>query len=418
MQKQQMSLDFSTNSDGGEILTRPLAFRSRPINFEQYAGQSNPLKMIQSLDLNNLPHLVFWGPPGCGKTTLAHVLAKHAELELYAFSAVLSGVAELRKLINSVLDMKKMYGKKSIIFIDEIHRFNKGQQDALLPYLEQGDFILFGATTEYPQTSLNRAVISRVKPVELSKLTDKDIQNILNQACEGESIECPDKFLELIAKLANGDARYALNNLESLIGIEDYQSMDIAEYETKLLENARHYDKNSNRHYDVVSAFIKSIRGSDVNAAILWLAVMLDGGEDPVFVARRLMISASEDIGNADPRAIQMANSAHYAVSNVGMPEARIILAQAVTYLAQAPKSNASYLAIDSALDFVRSNPTIEVPGHLRGTGPEKKNYQYAHSFHNHYVDQVYQPTDQEFFESSEMGYEKMQQDYMNKIKK
>ncbi len=413
--KKQIGL-FEDNSKDSSA---PLAYKLRPKTLESFQGQKKILKRLQSLNYNNLPHIIFWGPPGCGKTTLANILTNEAELELYSFNAVLGGVNDLRKLITQAIELKNLHGKTGVIFIDEIHRFNKAQQDALLPYLEKGDFILFGATTEYPQTSLNKAILSRVQVWGFEKLSKGEILEILLTANTETQLEIDKNIIEYIASFSNGDARSALNNLELLTHNKDQiSSMSIEEIKEKIFNTQREYDKNSDRHYDVISAFIKSIRGSDVDAAILWLAVMLDGGETPEFIARRLIISASEDIGNADPRALQMATNAHYGIKNIGMPEARLILAQATTYLAQAPKSNASYEAINQALQYVRNNPTIEVPSHLRNNHPDNKNYKYPHSYTNHWTPQEYHPSHLKFFNSSGLGYEKMQNDYLDKVRK
>ena len=399
--------------------TTPLAFRARPESLNEYMGQESLLRRLEVLDFNNLPHLIFWGPPGCGKTTIAHILARQTGLELFAFNAVLGGVAELRKIIQQAMELTHLQGKRSIIFIDEIHRFNKGQQDALLPHLEKGDFILFGATTEYPQTSLNRAIISRVQVIELKALSEEDIFKILSNAAINEDLVLSEKVLRFLASFSNGDARAALNNLEILNqNREQIEGLTLEEIKREILNLTRTYDKDSDRHYDVISAFIKSVRGSDVNAAITWLAVMLDGGEDIEFIARRLIILASEDIGNADPQALQVATNTHYAIKNIGMPEARILLAQATSYLALAPKSNASYLAINEALAYVRENPTIEVPTLLRNKHPDKVHYQYPHSFASHWVEQKYLPESVKtrFYKSSNQGYEKQQDSYIEQL--
>jgi putative ATPase len=400
-----------------ESAQKPLAFTVRPQDLSALAGQEAIHRRLDHLNIEKLPHIVFYGPPGTGKTTLANILAQQSELELYSFNAVLGGVNELRALIKSALELKTLSGKRSIIFIDEIHRFNKAQQDALLPHLEMGDFVLFGATTEYPQTSLNKAILSRVQVWPFAKLKTKHIKSILLRALKLEQKELEEEVIDHISEFANGDARSALNSLELILN-QNTENLSLKEIKEQILHSQRSYDRNSDRHYDVISAFIKSIRGSDANAAILWLAVMIEGNEDPIFIARRLLVSASEDIGNADPRALQMATSAITAISQIGMPEARIILAQVTTYLAQAPKSNASYLAIDAALDFVKNNPTIEVPTHLRNKHPDKVKYKYPHSFNNHYVKQSYLPFNNDFFESSNIGYERLQKEYLDKIRR
>ena len=412
MMKDQMGL-FNTDKEK----SAPLAYRVRPETLDLYVGQPQIQKKLKILDLENLPHIVFFGPPGCGKTTIASILAKQVDYEWFEFNAVLGGVNDLRKIIKEAQGLQESTGSKSIIFIDEIHRFNKGQQDALLPYLEKGDFVLFGATTENPNTSLNKAILSRVQRWRLEQLTENDITKLITNTLHTQGQEISLEIIDYLAKHSNGDARSALNQLEVLLqNLDNIQDMKMDEISQTYLFDNRRYDKDSERHYDVISAFIKSVRGSDVNAAIMWLAVMLDGGEDIEFIARRLIILASEDVGNADPRALQIATSSHYAIKNIGMPEARIILAQATTYLANAPKSNASYLAIDAALAYVQENPTVEVPTHLRNHHPDKKNYKYPHSFENHWTKQKYKNNPENFFESSTLGYEKMQDDYLKRI--
>lgn len=413
-------LGLFTNQDNTTNKS-PMAYRFRPNDLKEFVGQSSLQTRLKTLNFKELPHIIFWGPPGCGKTTLANILAQNSGLEIFQFNAVLGGINDLKKIIQKAMDLREIQNIKSIIFIDEIHRFNKSQQDALLPYLEKGDFVLFGATTEYPQTSLNKAIISRVQVWPLQKLATDSILEILEIASLKAGIKLDREIILYIAENANGDARSAINRLELLENIkEQIDHLNLDEIKQKIFNDYREYDKNADRHYDVISAFIKSVRGSDVDAAILWLAVMIDGGEDPEFIARRLIILASEDIGNADPRALQVATNAHYAIKNIGMPEARILLAQATSYLASAPKSNASYLAIDEALRVVRENPTLEVPTHLRNHHPDKKNYRYPHSFDKHWVDQNYLPKEiakNSIYQSSHLGYERMQDENLDKMK-
>jgi len=368
---------------GNQESNQPLALEMRPSSLKDYSGQERLINQLTKL-LPNLPHLILWGPPGSGKTSLAHLFAKMTQYEIYSFNAVSQGIPDLKKLIHKIIENKNMFQKKSILFVDEVHRFNKSQQDALLPHLERSDFLFIGATTEYPKTSLNKAILSRVKLGALEKLSKRNIIEILKRA---DLPEIEDQWLEKIAIYSNGDARIALNLLETINKIKPESESELVEI---LNENSRQYDKSSNRHYDVISAFIKSIRGSDVNAALLWLAVMLDGGEDIEFIARRLIIIASEDIGLVNPNALQVATDTHYAIKNIGMPEARIILSHATISLAQSAKSNKAYLAINKAIEFVQSNPTLEVPPHLKSSGPGRSQYLYPHDYPNNQVDQKY----------------------------
>jgi putative ATPase len=370
----------------------PYSHLMRPVEMKEFAGIDALIKKYPHLNWanhHNLRSLVLTGPSGAGKTTLARLLATSYKADFYKFNAVLGGVNDLKKLIESALKIKHQTGTEAVIFIDEIHRFNKAQQDALLPYIEEGDFVLIGATTEVPKIVLNKALLSRLQIIYLNPISESDISSILAKAVLRFELSVSSEILKTIAHFSNGDARIALNSLEEISKINNPTIEDV---KTLIIENSRAFDKDGNRHYDVISAFIKSMRGSDPNAAILWLAVMIDGGEDPKFIARRLVIFASEDIGNADPTALTLATSALMAVDNIGMPEARIILAQATTYLASTYKSNSSYLAINEALSFVQNHPTIKVPDFLKSSPPPyaEKKYLYPHNYENHHVKQSY----------------------------
>lgn len=381
------TLNQDKSNSKGQVLP-PLAHLSRPEAFSEFIGHEEIFKTYPYLKTKNFPSIILFGPSGTGKTTLARLLAQHSGKEFYKFNAVLGGVADLKKLIAAAEEMREKLGQQAIIFVDEIHRFNKAQQDALLPYIEEGAFTLIGATTENPRVSVNKALLSRMHIVQLKELTPDDIYKILVQTTEKFEMQIDAGLLIVIADFAGGDARVALNTLEAAAKLKNPTKEEI---KSLIIENARAFDKGGNRHYDVISAFIKSMRGSDPQAAIHWLAVMIDGGEDPVFIARRLVIFASEDVGNADPTALTLATSALHSISNIGMPEARIILAQATTYLASTYKSNAAYLAIDQALEYVRSQATIEVPDHLKGHPPkDAQKYLYPHSYENHFVKQNY----------------------------
>ncbi len=383
----------------------PLAFRARPQLIDELKGHGYLFKKFPFLKGNNFPSVIIFGPPGTGKTTLAQILAHESGKEFFRFNAVLGGVNDLKKLIARAEEIKSFHGTESIIFIDEIHRFNKAQQDALLPFVEAGSFTLIGATTENPRRSINRALLSRLQTVELKGLNNGDILEILKQASSKFSIDTTEDILSFISSYSSGDARKALNLLEL---VEKNPKATLKELKPTIVDNSRNYDKSDDRHYDVISAFIKSIRGSDPDAALMWLAVMLDGGEDPVFIARRLVISASEDIGNADIGALPLAVAALQSVQNLGMPEAMHALAQATTYLASTVKSNAAYSAIKEAMDYVRSKETIDTPNHLKNQHPEIKNYKYPHDFEGNFVQQKY-TTEQtpNFYRPTSNGHEK-----------
>jgi len=400
---------------------QPLAERMRPQTLSDFAGQEKILRgaLGKMIAEGQTPSLIFFGEPGTGKTTLAKIIANTTESNFVKVNAALSGIAELRGIVKEAEDQRKFYRRRTILFIDEIHRFNKGQQDFLLPYVEDGRIILIGATTENPFFEVNAALLSRVKIVRLEKLTAADIKKILARAVELEKFSVEERALEIIADFADGDARMALNLLEqaSFSG-----KISVDTLKDLLGEKIRRYDKKGDNHYDTASAFIKSMRGSDPDAAIFYLAKMIDGGEDLKSIARRMVICAAEDVGNADPQALILANAASQAVQFVGLPEARIILAQAVTYIASAPKSNAAYLAIDKALADTQG----DVPKHLRDTHYKGAKtfghgvgYKYPHDFENHFVKQQYLPDEKisaRYYEPTTQGAEAAIKERLEKI--
>jgi len=402
----------------------PLAEKMRPQKLEEFFGQEEILRVIKlMLEGGKLPSMIFFGPPGTGKTTLAKIFSNTLDAEFVKINAALSGVAELRGIVKNA-EIQRKFNRRTILFIDEIHRFNKSQQDFLLPYVEDGRLILIGATTENPFFEINPALLSRVKIIRLSKLTVDDVKKILQRACDFEKIiDVEEKALEIIADFADGDARIALNVLEQL----NFEGGVTVENLRKIWgERLRKYDKSGDVHYDTASAFIKSMRGSDADAAIFYLAKMIDGGEDVKFIARRIVICASEDVGNADPQALILANAAAQAVQFVGLPEARIILAQAVTYIAGAPKSNAAYLAIDAALADVKNSRDVDdVPIHLKDTHYKGskffghgKGYKYPHDFDGHFVKQDYLPKnfrDKRYYQPTCNGYEERIRNYLQR---
>jgi putative ATPase len=390
----------------------PLAARMRPRTLDEVVGQKHILgkgralrALIQSGDISSV---VLWGPAGTGKTTLANVIAGATDAHFAPMSAVTSGVADVRKAIEAAKERLGQQGARTVLFLDEIHRFNKAQQDALLPAVENGWIILVGATTENPSFEVNSPLMSRSLLFRLEPLTEDDIVTLLKRALEtkgrglaGLEVSADEKALAHLAKGAGGDARSAYNALEAaamMVGVGG--TIDLATSEESLQRRALPYDKGGDWHYDVISAFIKSMRGSDPDAAVYWMARMLDAGEDPRFIARRMVIFASEDVGNADPTALQVAVAAHHALEFVGLPEAKLNLSQATIYLSLAPKSNASALAIWKAEEDVKNDGPLPVPPHIRdshapasraiGAG---KGYEYPHS-HGGYVEQSYLPED------------------------
>lgn len=411
---EQVDLFAQANAETRKKMA-PLAARMRPRRLEDIIGQDHilgPGKLLRrAIETDRLSSLIFWGPPGTGKTTLAQVIARVSDRPFAQLNAVTDGIADLRKLIHAAESDLNTYGKQTILFIDEIHRFNKAQQDGLLPAVEKGIVILIGATTQNPYFSLNPALLSRSMIFGLEALDEASIIQLMKRALADRDrglgafdTQVSDEALAHLAHYAQGDARTALNGLELAVlsspaDDQGVRHVDLAVAEESIQRPAVVYDNTGDEHYDIISAFIKSVRGSDTQAAIYYMARMLDAGEDPLFIARRLVILSCEDVGMADPQALVIAQSAADALQFIGMPEGRIILSQACVYLCEAPKSNAAYLAIDKALADVRKGRTGPVPPHLRdahykgakdlGHG---KGYRYPHDYPGHYVDQDYLP--------------------------
>ena len=392
----------------------PLAFRMRPRTLEEYVGQEHVLGkgkiLYRTIKADRLSSIILFGPPGCGKTSLARVISETTKYKFYKINAVTAGVADIKRVVEETKNFMINPAGKSILFIDEIHRFNKLQQDALLPYVENGTVILIGATTENPYFEVNKALISRSMVIKLEPLTTENIFTILKNALTREdglgeyNIKIEDETLKKLAIIANGDVRTALNGLEVAVLTTNMDADGYIHITDEIIKNSVQdrkaiFDKNGESHYDNISAFIKSMRGSDPDAVVFYLARALNGGEDPMFLARRIVICASEDVGLANPQALVVANSAMQAVHMVGMPEARIILSEAAIYVALSKKSNASYLAINKALEDVKNKETGEVPMHLRNAPIEdmknlgySNGYLYPHDFPGHYVEQQYLP--------------------------
>ncbi len=434
---------FQQNMDNTLKREAPLSVRMRPESLEDFFGQEHLVGkgklLYRSIQADQISSLILYGPPGTGKTTLAKIIANKTRSIFVQINAVTSGIKDIREVLDKARENLGLYGKRTILFIDEIHRFNKSQQDALLPAVEEGIVILVGATTENPYFEVNSPLISRSRVFQLKKLSKKSIVPILVKAIKDKErglgnlpVSIKEETLGSLALLSEGDARSALNALELAAlttPVDEKGKIYITEeiIEECIQKKAVYYDKKGDNHYDTASAFIKSIRGSHPDAAIYWLAKMIEGGEDPKFIARRLVISASEDIGNADPQALVIAVAAFKAVEIIGLPEARINLAQAVTYLASAPKSNASYVAIDRAIEDIRKHPLGEVPPHLKDAhykGAKELGhgvgYKYPHSFEGNYTKQDYLPEEMEtimYYEPTENGYEKKIKERLKNIK-
>ena len=419
----------------------PLASRLRPVKLEEVAGQQHIIGkdklLYRAIMADKLSSIIFYGPPGTGKTTLAKVIANTTSAEFTQINATAAGKKDMEQVVRQAKDTQGMYGRKTILFIDEIHRFNKGQQDYLLPFVEDGTIILVGATTENPYFEVNNALLSRSVIFELKPLAAEDIKKIILRAVSDSEkgvgayqAQIAEDALEFLAEAANGDARAALTAVE--LGVlttprSEDGIITLAVASECIQKRVVRYDKSGDNHYDTVSAFIKSMRGSDPDAAVYYLARMLYAGEDIRFIARRIVICASEDVGNADPNALTVAVSAAQAVERIGMPEAQIILSQAVAYVACAPKSNAACLAISRAMEAVRDTQAMPVPVHLQDShyrGAKQlghgSGYLYAHDYPNHYVKQQYLPdgmAGMRFYEPTENGYERKIQTHMAFLK-
>ena len=421
----------------------PLASRMRPATLDEVVGQEHIIGkdklLYRAIKADKLGSVIFYGPPGTGKTTLARVIANTTSAEFTQLNATTAGKKDMEDVVKAAKDRLGMFGKRTILFVDEIHRFNKGQQDYLLPFVEDGTLVLIGATTENPYFEVNGALISRSIIFELKPLEKEDIKKLLLRAVTDTKkglgsyqAVLEEDALEFLADISGGDARAALNALELGVlttarGGDGKIHIDLETASECIQKRVVRYDKTGDQHYDTISAFIKSMRGSDPDAAIYYLAKMLYAGEDIRFISRRIMICAAEDLGMADPQALVVASAAAQAVERIGMPEAQIILAEAVAYVACAPKSNASYMALNEAMESVRQKKTT-VPPHLQDAhykGAAKLGhglgYKYAHDYPNHYVDQQYLPAELEgerFYHPTENGYERQVREYFRKIGK
>ena len=421
-------------------LKQPLAARMRPQTLEEFVGQAHlvgPGKLLRrSIEADRITSLILYGPPGSGKTALAHIIAKATQARFESLNATASGVAELRQVLSRAGERLRAQGLRSILFIDEIHRFNKAQQDVLMPEVEQGNPILIGATTFNPFFAIVPALVSRSLVCELKPLSVEDIRILLERALSdrerglgGMPLQAEPGALEHLASVCDGDARRALNALEVAAlttppGAGGVIHLTLDAVAESVQKKPVAYDRRDDAHYDTISAFIKAMRGSDPDATLYWLAKMLYAGEDPRFLARRIVICAAEDVGNADPQALVLATAAMHASEFVGLPECRIPLAQAAVYVACAPKSNAAYLGIEAAMKDVEQGRTLEVPQHLKDASDKGakrlgrgEGYQYAHDFPGHRVDQEYLPEKRRYYEPTEQGFEQTLRERLSKDK-
>ena len=419
----------------------PLADRMRPENIGEFVGQDHILGegkfLNRAIKADRINSMIFYGPPGTGKTTLAMIIANQTKMRFEKLSAVTAGVKDIREVVARAEENLKLRGKKTILFVDEIHRFNKSQQDALLPFVERGIIILIGATTENPYFEVNKALLSRAMVLLLHPLERKHLDQLLERALRDREkgmgdykVKLTDEARDYLLSIAQGDGRILLNSIEIGVlstepGEDGIRVIDLEGIKESIQVKTAKYDKGGDEHYDTISAFIKSMRGSDPDATLYYLAKMINAGEDPIFIARRIIIAASEDVGNADPQALQIATAALQAVHAIGMPEGRIILSQAALYVATAPKSNRAYIGIDKALSDIRNNEIGAVPLHLKDShyGGAKalghgKTYLYPHNYPGGHVDQTYLPEgleDKVYYEPTEHGYEKKIKDGMKK---
>ncbi len=445
-------MDLFTNDEKRTTKSEPLAVRMRPKSLDDFTGQEHILgegKLLRRLiESDKISSLILYGPPGCGKTTLALIISEKTKSHFERINAASNNVADIRKIIDAAKRRESSGGKRTILLIDEIHRFNKAQQDVLMPDVEVGNPVLIGTTTHNPFFYVNAALLSRSQVFEFKKLSEEDILGIIKKTLSDKKnglgampLSVDDEAAAHLAKVSEGDARRALSALEvgalttgpgkpaclkpgdrqSGRGKKVYITLKVAE--ESIQKKAVVYDKDEDGHYDTISAFIKSMRGSDPDATLYWLAKMIYAGEDPRFIARRIIICASEDVGNADPQALVVAAAALQSIEFVGMPEARIPLAQAAVYVACAPKSNAAYMGIESALKDVEEGKTLEVPNHLKDATLDSeqfghgKDYKYAHDYKDHYVKQEYKPSDKTYYIPTEMGQEKKIKEWLDYLK-
>ena len=437
--------EYGARETGNE--SKPLAEKMRPRNMDEFAGQEHVVGsgtlIRHAVEKDQVFSMILWGPPGCGKTTLARIIARETSSHFLHFSAVLSGVKEIRAVIDEAKNQLKLFRKKTILFVDEIHRFNKAQQDAFLHHVESGLITLIGATTENPSFEVIAPLLSRCRVITLKTLSDKDISGIIEAALKDEerglgslNLELSGEVLSHLVRISDGDARMALNSLEAAAGIATAKEqgageavgISLEDLEKALQKKALLYDKSGEEHYNIISALHKSMRGSDPDASLYWLARMLAAGEDPLYIARRMVRFASEDVGNADPYALSVAVDAMEAFKFIGQPEGELALAQAAVYLATAPKSNSIYTAYGRVKEAVRNGGALPVPLHIRNapTALMKelgygKDYKYAHDYKEEYVYQEYLPEKLEgrhFYFPAEKGYEKTIKDRLEKWRK